>query len=238
MERQSDEGVNPFTTVCMQFILCSLFKGNIEVANAIWDSWHPLFVQLGIGDIPLGEGPNALTWDAITTFKYHAMLNFFRCEYGIPSFLLWPFVYLAIFYLLVNINKIALYPVDGKKPFSIVKYMHILFIVCLFMLPMFTVLSCDNKRLVLYCTISSFLFYFSMPQQMLGVFYHHKLSTYLKRTCRFFTQGVFENKWIFIFILLFAGIPPCGFSFMGIFRSSMVGLFPFLIYKVSQILSL
>lgn len=210
-------------SVCT-FCMCSVFKGNVEVAHAIWDSWHHLFVQLGIGNVSLGLGPNALTWDTMSTFKNHAFLNFMKCDYGIPSFLLWPIVYLAILYLLVNINKIDIRPSNRKKPFSIIKYLHILFIVSFFMLPMFTVLSCDNKRLMLYCTISSFLFYFSMPQKMLGVFYHEKLSMCLKWIYRILTQGVFANKYFFIIVLLFAGMPSVYFSCEGIFESSMVGL--------------
>ena len=206
------------------FFMCSLFKGNVETAHAIWNSWHPLFVQLGIGDVSLGMGPDALTWNTISTFKFHAYLNFIRCNYGIPSFMLWPIVYLAIIYLLVNANKIMLCPVKAKKPFSILKYLHILFIVAFFMLPMFTVLSCDNKRLMLYCTLSSFLFYFSMPQQMFGVFYHEKLSKALTKIYYFLTHGIFAKTYLFVLVLLFAGMPSVYFSFGGIFKSSMAGL--------------
>ena len=206
------------------FFMCSLFKGNVETAHAIWNSWHPLFVQLGIGDVSLGMGPDALTWNTISTFKYHAYLNFIRCNYGIPSFMLWPIVYLAIIYLLVNANKIMLCPVKAKKPFSILKYLHILFIVAFFMLPMFTVLSCDNKRLMLYCTLSSFLFYFSMPQQMFGVFYHEKLSKALTKIYYFLTHGIFAKTYLFVLVLLFAGMPSVYFSIEGIFKSSMAGL--------------
>lgn len=226
-----------FPTICT-FIICSIFKGNEEVANAIWNSWNPMFVQLCIGDVPMGLGPNALTWNTITTFKYHAMLNFIKSDSGIPGFLLWPFVYLAILYLLVNINRIVLCSVDGKKPFSVIKYMHVLLIVCFFMLPMFTVLSCDNKRLMLYCTITSFLFYFSVPSNMLGVFYHKQLSNCIKRISSFMTQGVLQNKWIFILVLLFAGMPSVYFSFESIFKSSMVGLSFNLINKALLILGL
>lgn len=223
-------------SVCT-FFMCSLFKGNVETAHAIWDSWHPLFVQLGIGNVSLGLGPDALTWDTMSTFKDHAYMNFIKCDYGIPSFMLWPIVYLAIIYLLVNANKIMLCPVKAKKPFSIMKYLHILFFVAFFMLPMFTVLSCDNKRLMLYCTLSSFLFYFSMPQQMLGVFYHEKLTKCLIYIYCVLTQGVFINKCSFIVILLFAGMPSMNFSFEDTFGSSMVGLSISFITKVLHILN-
>lgn len=151
-------------------------------------------------------------------------MNFIKCDYGIPSFMLWPIVYLAIIYLLVNANKIMLCPVKAKKPFSIMKYLHILFFVAFFMLPMFTVLSCDNKRLMLYCTLSSFLFYFSMPQQMLGVFYHEKLTKCLIYIYCVLTHGIFAKTYLFILVLLFAGMPSVYFSFEGIFKSSMAGL--------------
>ena len=212
-----------FPSVCT-FLLCSVFKGNSEVAKTIWDSWHPLFTQLRIEDVPLGLGPNALSWDTIATFKNHATLNFIKGEYGIPGFLLWPIVYFSILYFLININKIGTVTIIGKEPFSIIKYLHILLVISIFMLPMFTVLSCDNKRVILYCILSSFIFYFSLSRQQLCVFYQKSISHFIKQVCLFFTHGLLAKKWVFILFLLFAGMPSVYFSFEGIFESSIVGL--------------
>ena len=75
-----------------------------------------------------------------------------------------------------------------------------------------------------------------MPQQMLGVFYHEKLSMCLKWIYSILTQGVFANKYFFIIVLLFAGMPSVYFSCEGIFESSMVVLPIGLIKKALLIL--
>ena len=59
---------------------------------------------------------------------------------------------------------------------------------------------------------------------MFGVFYHEKLSKALTKIYYFLTHGIFAKTYLFVLVLLFAGMPSVYFSFEGIFKSSMAGL--------------
>lgn len=205
------------------FLICSVFKGNKEVADAIWQSWQPMFSQLSADNIEMGMGVKALTWKTLNTFWMHFHTNFLTDCHGIRSIFLWPFVIFSIFYLLVNVNRVRIGYGNGRKPFSLLKYLHILLIVIVFMLPMFTILSCDYQRLFMYCIFTSFLFYFSVTGKMLSVFYNRTASYRIKRAALTLSKGFFAKMWVFLIILLFAGTPFFRFNFEEIFSTSLVG---------------
>lgn len=213
------------------FFICCYYKGDILIANSIWLSWQPLFHSLGVATSSLGEGVRALTWDTSDTFIFHLMSNFWHPQRhtGIPSFLFLPFVFFAIFYLLVNVNRLKCCATSGSKTFSVLKYMHILLLQYIFMLPMFTVLSCDYGRLHSYCIFSSFLFYFTIPENSLNLFFHKNLSLKVKRLCVLLSSGVLHKKWFFICLYLFSGMPFDKFSISSVFHSSVIGNFKYAI---------
>lgn len=220
------------------FYFCSCFKGKQNVANQIWNSWSPYFESLDLHNVQLGKGPWSLTWTIDYAFSYHTETNFFTFEFGMPSLLLWPIVFFVILYLLVNINRINFVNNANKSPFSVIKFIHILGLQYVFLLPMFTVLSCDYKRVIQYWVISSFLFYFSLSSKDLTVFYNRKISYKLKDTCLLFNRGLLSNKTVYIIILLISGIPECVFSFKEIFQSSIIGMPLGIAYHLARSLGL
>lgn len=220
------------------FFLCSRFRGGQIVADNIWDSWTPYFNSIGLNNVPLGKGQWSLTWTLDYAFTYHTDMNFFTYEIGIPSMFLWPIVFIVVLYLLANMNIIPVGINEKKLSFSLIKFAHILCLQYIFLLPMFTVLSCDYKRVIQYWVISSFLFYFSMSAKNLTVLYNRKVSYKIKDFCILFSRGVLRNKIVYIIILLFSGVPECIFSFKEIFQSSIIGMPLGIAYHLARSLGL
>lgn len=206
------------------FLLCSYYKGNVVVANEIWNSWQPLFSSWGEPCLPMGKGVKALSWTTKEAVDLHIGMNFFHCNYyGIPNACFWPFVFFVVIFLLVNINKCKVGIKSTSRPFYIVKYMHILIWQFVFMLPLFTVLSCDYGRLFLYWILSSFLFYFSVSEKMLSVFYSPKLSWRVKRVCLYLSTGFWGKKYVFVIAFLFTGMSPVGVCVFNFCVTSIAG---------------
>ena len=205
------------------FLLCSIYKGNENVANSIWQSWLSMFSQLGAGDVSNGEGVKALQWSAIGAFKFHLRINYLSNIHGIRTIFVWPLILLSMIYLLVNVNRVKILASKARRPFSVIKYIHLLIVVSLFMTPMFTILSCDFRRVISYCIFTAFLFYFSVGSKELNVFYIPKWSYRLKYFCSLLSRGLFAKKWVFLLIFLFLGCPFAGFNTVEYIYSSLIG---------------
>lgn len=159
----------PFLPALITMFLVCFFKGDEATANAIWQSWDDAFrnypdglndYQYTVGNI--GYGVGALAWKTMTTVRFHLSLNLFHGtpirmltaqDYAVFPLLVWLFV--ATFYMVTHINsiKIAAYRLADEPQTT--RIMGVLLLQFVFMLPMFTVLSCDYGRTIPYWVFSS-----------------------------------------------------------------------------------
>lgn len=159
----------PFLPALITMSLVCFFKGDEATANAIWQSWDDAFRNYpdGLNDYQhtadnIGYGVGALAWKTMTTVRFHLSLNLFHGtpiraltaqDYAVFPLLVWLFV--ATFYMVTHINsiKIAAYRLAGAPQAT--RIMSVLLLQFVFMLPMFTVLSCDYGRTIPYWVFSS-----------------------------------------------------------------------------------
>lgn len=159
----------PFLPAIFMMALVCLFKGSEATASAIWQSWDDAFrnhpdglndYQYAISNI--GYGVGALTWSTMRAARWHLSLNLFHGtpirmlstqEYAVFPLLIWMFV--ATFYMVTHLNtvKVATYKLTYKP--QIARITKVLILQFIFMLPMFTVLSCDYGRTIPYWVFSS-----------------------------------------------------------------------------------
>lgn len=157
--------------VCVLFLLptiammaCVLYKGNIDVVTAIWRSWEPCMNMYPLpGDITsLDNGVNALLWDTYATFKKHFVANFtvefWKQAPWIPSYPFLLLSYIMVYFLVVKMNAVDL-RWNLLEAFDSVVMSNVLLLQFFFLLPMFTVLSCDVTRVTSYWIFSSLFAY-------------------------------------------------------------------------------
>lgn len=141
-------------------VVC-LYKGDITVAETIWNSWGMVFESYPseYGFMPIGEGVGALSWEATKTFTDHLYSSY--VGHYTPSYTRIPIVllnFIATYYIISRVNTVnmGLYP---KKQMNNISMSNIVLIQFVAMLPMYTFLSCDWGRTIPYWVISSLYFY-------------------------------------------------------------------------------
>lgn len=188
-----------------------LFKGNQAVAEAIWMSWEPCMAAY---PLPCyidysGNGVDALTWDTLRTFKFHMTVNWIRWFLKpIPSF---PFTLInlaGIYYLVSRLNTVDL-GWNRLKKFDSSRMGLFLLLQGIFMVPLFTVLSCDFGRTIPYWVFSS-LFAYHFLKEEASVF-----PMELNRASEWLQSQMGKIRWlsvpwVYFFILLILPITFVG----------------------------
>jgi hypothetical protein len=151
----------PFVPGLITMAAVCLYKGNEETAAAIWHSWQPLFTAYpdpSTTDIcnHIGQGVAALTWKSAHTFAWHLKLNLFGFigyNFICAPLLIWLIA--ATYFMTTRLNAvdISLYPL--AKTNQTARIGKVLMLQFVFMVPLFTVLSCDWGRTLPYWVLSS-----------------------------------------------------------------------------------
>lgn len=147
----------------------SLFKGNGNVAKTIWLSWSDAFRMFpdGVNSLSsllnnMGYSVEALSWNLQRAIEIHLSLNFFgdypiRQPYLIMVCVpLWILMFACYYYLVTRLNTVSIfaYPKTSNVADEVSNTLLVQFV---FMLPMFTMLSCDFGRTLPYWVFSSLL---------------------------------------------------------------------------------
>ena len=155
-----------FMPVLLVMCIACLFKGNQQIAQAIWASWDKMFSAFQPEAVcQIGLSVEALGWDASETFGNHFYTSYLGCfhpsYWGIPLTL---FNLLVTYYLLTRLNsvKTGIYP---QRAMNHVMMSDIALVQFIALLPMYTVLSCDWGRTLPYLVISSVFFYHIFKQK-------------------------------------------------------------------------
>lgn len=151
------------------FVPVILFNGDAESTRVIWESWLPLFQDFPRGnpESPLyAGGLEALSWQTLLTFKLHMMGVYGYKYFGFfPSFFIMILIFLGVYYLFTNFNTLTLRK-NLQDSVNKTALSNILILQFIFMIPLFTILSCDLGRTIPYWTISSlFTYHFFAPIQ-------------------------------------------------------------------------
>lgn len=150
-------------SLVLSFFVVGYYKGDDEVVKNISNSWDPLFPNL----VQNGGTLKSLGWETLPTMKFHFRVNFVESSLGFIGFIIRPITLFLIYYLASRIlfvfrtSRSELQNNDRTLLSSILIFQFIMLI------PMFTVLSCDTGRVVLYWLSSSFIFFLLIPRELL-----------------------------------------------------------------------
>lgn len=220
LQRQGVDRYHAIRKMSVLFVLpllamgvCVVFKGNAEIVAAIWKSWEPCMNRYPLpGDITLSNnGINALLWDTWDTFKMHMSVNFasvFWPEFPIVRKL--PFVlfgYVCVYYLVLKINTVDL-QWNKLAAFDETLLSNVLLLQFVFLLPMFTVLSCDINRVMTYWIFSSlFVFHFFKDKSLypsritrISIYIQNKMSGWC----------CISNPWFYLLIIVLLPMDHAG----------------------------
>ena len=200
----------------VSFILCIVFKGNEQIVKGICDSWPQLT------DIKRG-GIDALTWNSLDTFKFHFTENFIKPSLGIMPIFVRPIIYILTFIVAVYGLFVFSTPLSFMNDNRKNQLASILMIQFVCLLPMFTILSCDMGRVVIYWTLSSYLVFLLMPSDVLDRIVPTRIRTWVTSLTRSI-EYLPINKYTIGILILFLTITPIGFDIPKAFlKTSSIG---------------
>lgn len=203
----------------LTFLLMSYFKGSPEIANAINDSWNALLPDRPLlydGDSSIG----ALGWNAIETFKWHLKVNSSEGGYGV---VLIPMVILGAYYLFTNFMYAFRKVSEEEKRRGRLALSLVFSITFIFLIPMFSFLSCDVGRVLQYLivvTVSSFLI---IPTERLITIFPKRYVGLVERLNRRILIFLPPSEGVLILMLLFLAVRGCMFTVLSCWTSSVVG---------------
>lgn len=135
-------------------VMC-IFKGDAQMAADVWASWRPMMERYPTGGNinEIGDGVKALGWNTRETFAMHLGRN-----WNITSFPIRIIQFAALYYLVTRINTLDL-GWNKLKPVNRIRMSNYMLLQFIFLLPMFTVLSCDVQRVWCYWVFTSLIAY-------------------------------------------------------------------------------
>lgn len=193
------------------FIPVILFHGDANSTRVIWESWLPLFQEFPRGnpESPLYVGGiESLSWGTLSTFKLHLTKVYNYKYFGIlPSFFVVIPVFFTVYYLFTNFNAITLRK-NFQYSFNKATLSDILILQFIFMLPLFTILSCDLGRTIPYWTISSlFAYHFFFRDKSLSLL--PLLNTLSSKTQKLFSRNrILSSPYFYLLCVFCIPITP------------------------------
>lgn len=170
MKARLTKTLMPMAPVAVVMGAVCLCKGNMPTAVAIWHSWSDAFAQFpdGIHDYAytmanIGDNVEALSWKLLSAARLHLTVNLFgvlevadgpwNILIGLPGLVV---LFVMTYYLVTHLNtvRIGKYKManDTAREIS-----NTLLLQLVFMLPMFTILSCDYGRTIPYWVLSTLM---------------------------------------------------------------------------------
>lgn len=217
------------------FMASATYRGNDIVVNAIIDSWNQIIPNKPLNNFAPCNSILALNWKTIPTFKFHISLNFggYWNNYGIfGSVLIQIFNAIASYYLILNFlvfyNRTSTFSFKERNNLSALYLMNGF---CL--LPMFTVLSCDNGRVYQYLWMATLIPFMIISSEKLSIIFGTKVTRFISTFNRLFDTVFRPNRWVTLIVFLFIGIPLASVNLIAGFKNSIVGWIVFLIDKLN-----
>lgn len=186
------------------FTVMCYYKGDLDTAHAIIDSWNAI-----IDGSPLyfieKDSIGALSWDTKSTIINHIARNIGSTRFGIVY---WPICILVVYYFLTFFfNSFK----PTKATYGMTEQTHLsslLLTLYLCMLPMFAMLSCDYGRLIQYVTVTAFSAYFLIDKDVIDRMLPKKLQRFVAGLNTTLYRLLPQSKGLITVLLLIIGISP------------------------------
>ncbi len=199
-----------FMPIVIAMVIACIFKGDSRIAAIIWDSWNEVFINYPChsGTEEIGAGVEALSWGAQETFFNHLKAGYIGVN--TPSYMrivIVLFNFLVTYLLVSRINTVDM-GLYKKKHMDKVLMSNVLLIQFAFMIPMFTVLSCDWGRTIPYWIISSLFFYHIFKDS--EMYFPIILTRVSLNIQKYISRNIMlSNNYTYIVLALLVPIPAC-----------------------------
>lgn len=137
------------------FLIISIYKGDPETATKICESWGSIAPYENINLAGIDNSITALTWTLQRAAAFHLHINFATGHiWKYAPLIMRPLVLLLIIYLIIHVSLIhkrecGNFQNLASKLFNFAAFQIIA------LSPMFTILSCDFRRICFYWTMST-----------------------------------------------------------------------------------
>lgn len=231
------QGVAVSVLAVAVFMVMCLYKGDAAIAKAISDSWSWAFP-----DMPLNEGRNyyglniwALSWDTVETMKMHLLLNLLNYEYDHFTILIQVPVWLLSYYLFTNFLMVFRGNHTVEQAETTRRRVSALYLMSFFfLLPMFTVLSCDYIRIYQYMVITTYAAYLLLPGDTVDRVVPRFVNNFAVRFNRIFEGILVPNKWLLLILLFVVSASPTNHAIIkSMIHNSILGnlfILPFMLF--------
>jgi hypothetical protein len=204
------------------FLLSLLYHGDFKTAQAIWDSWIPIF---NLNAFQLTESSHgalsAITWSSDSAVKMHFQTNFLIKDGSIFA-AVWMGLIPIVFY--IASNAIFIFRKNENtftnRDRTILSSILIFQFTCL--LPFFTILSCDLLRIFFYWISSSFIIFLLIPKEKIEQIFPTWLLKYAASINDRLSNIIRPTKATLALLMLFVGISTIRFSFESAIQNSVV----------------
>ncbi len=207
--------------------LVTVFHGDKHTAAAIILSWGK-YIDPSAPIIAV----DALGWDTSGTFLRHLYVNTLDSSFGLRGWYVRPFVYLLIYYVMTNVIFVFKRQDADLTETDRLNISCLLAFQFLFMLPLFTFLSCDAGRIVTYWTQSSYAVFLCIDRHQLKTWFPEKLSAPINRFNQVLVKAIPPKKAVIALLLLIVTITPVGFCVDVALKRSVIGHFVYPVFTL------
>ncbi|MDR0542804.1 MAG: hypothetical protein LBH19_11435 [Dysgonamonadaceae bacterium] len=219
------------------FCLTLIYKGDYQIAQAMWDSWVSVANQKSANvDASSHAALSAIGWETLPVFKFHFLTNFFKIDYNILSLVAWSVVFLSIYYIATNILFVFR---KNEKDFTdknktVLSSVLIFQFMCL--LPVFTVLCCDYGRVIFLWMASSFAVFILIPANMTEKIFPAGFFHLAERINNGLSNILRPTKTVLILLVMFTGVSDYDFFIQHVVSSTFIYNVLFALSKIAIIL--
>lgn len=213
------------------FFITVIFHGDLETAQSIWNSWVDVSNLQAASLTEHSHGAlSSIGWSSKWAFRMHFAKNFLSVDLWVSSLLFWCVSLPTIYYIVTNAlfvfrkNKNIFSNTDKTLLSAILLFQFI------FLIPMFTILSCDMGRIIFYWIASSFAIFLLIPKEKIIKLFPVPIIKHVIRINKGMTNIMYPTKSNITLLMLFTGAPIVGFTVINTIKTSVI-------FNVFQILS-
>jgi len=202
------------------FLILILNNGDIDIANAIWQSWQSVDFPHNTYIVELPSAIDAISWTMdVQIYQTYQFLHLF--SNGIYAPLALAMTIIIIYYILSNMNKlddkILTYQpkvIKDNMGISVALVFQFCSLLFLFMF------ACDYSRTIFYWVASSFALVTIVPSSKLLSAVPQFVICFTKRLNQFITLNIGNSKGVIVILSLVVGIYAYSWDFYGAISNS------------------
>lgn len=196
-------------------------KGDYQIAQTIWDSWH-ILLNKELTPVDYNNSIGALFWGTIATVKSHFSEIFLTIDWEVLSVFVWMIILPVIYY--ISTNFLSVFHKKGsnfnEEKKTILSAILIFQFICL--LPLFLGLSKDYIRLAFYLITSAFAIFLLIPFDTLKSLFPQFYIRFIEKLNHAISKLIPPSKPVLVLLMLIVGISNWGFNIYDTLTSTML----------------